>query len=274
MVFIGAGEGAALVAEQFGFEQGFRYRRAVLDHEGAVGARAGVVDGARQQFLAGAGFAQHQHRQVVARDPCGHFAHAVHRAAGGALDAVEAEGAACALQLVRGALAQHRRGGAQFEVEAGGFLLQRLRLGGIAHGGQQVVRHPGLQDVLVDAGVVDAGDDVFRVGVAGNDDAHDVRPALAHLFQEHDAGQAGHALVAQNDVHLVPLELGARVVGTAGGEHDEILFQRAAHRVLRAHFVIDHQHGGQAQAGVHRAATSRCTARWRGVQACGSRCTK
>ncbi|MNZ79670.1 hypothetical protein D3C78_982800 [compost metagenome] len=58
---LGAGEGAAFMAEQLGFEQGFGNRRAVERNEGFVGARAEVVQAARDLFLAAAGLAADQH---------------------------------------------------------------------------------------------------------------------------------------------------------------------------------------------------------------------
>ena len=56
-----AGEGAAFVAEQFAFQQGFRNGRAVDGDERLRGALAVLVNRARDQFLAGAGFAANQH---------------------------------------------------------------------------------------------------------------------------------------------------------------------------------------------------------------------
>jgi hypothetical protein len=50
----GPGEGALLVAEQFGFQQVLGDGGAVDGHEGAVPARAGAMDELGQQFLAGA----------------------------------------------------------------------------------------------------------------------------------------------------------------------------------------------------------------------------
>ena len=44
LLAVGAGEGAALVAEQLALEQRLGQRRAVERDEGAVGARAGVMD--------------------------------------------------------------------------------------------------------------------------------------------------------------------------------------------------------------------------------------
>ena len=65
---VGAGEGAALVPEQLGLEQGFRQRRAVDGEEGPVGALAGVMDGARDQLLAGAALAGDQDSRLGRRD--------------------------------------------------------------------------------------------------------------------------------------------------------------------------------------------------------------
>ena len=60
----GAGEGAANVAEELGFEQGLGDGTAVDGDEGCGGARAGAVDCARQQFLAGAAVAADEHARV------------------------------------------------------------------------------------------------------------------------------------------------------------------------------------------------------------------
>ena len=56
-----AGERAALVAEQLALEQRLGERRAVQLHERALGARAALVDGGRDQLLAGARLAGDQH---------------------------------------------------------------------------------------------------------------------------------------------------------------------------------------------------------------------
>ena len=63
----GAGERALLVAEQFGFQQVLRNRRAIDADERLVGARGFAVDVARQHFLARAAFAGDQDRGVAAR---------------------------------------------------------------------------------------------------------------------------------------------------------------------------------------------------------------
>ena len=67
----GAGEGALLVAEQLGFEQGVGNRRAVDRDEGLLGAAAVTVDKSRQQLLAGARLAGNQHARVGRGEPLG-----------------------------------------------------------------------------------------------------------------------------------------------------------------------------------------------------------
>jgi hypothetical protein len=56
-----AGEGALDVAEQLRLDQVLRNRTAVHRHQRLAPARAGGVDGARQQLLAGAAVAMDQH---------------------------------------------------------------------------------------------------------------------------------------------------------------------------------------------------------------------
>ena len=64
-----AGERALLVAEQLGLEHLARQGAAVDRHEGPLGARRALVDGARHQLLAGAALAEDQHRRVGRRHP-------------------------------------------------------------------------------------------------------------------------------------------------------------------------------------------------------------
>ena len=64
----GAGECAALVAEQLAFQQIVRQRAAVDRNERKIAARAQVVERARGQLLAGPGLALHQDGGVDCRD--------------------------------------------------------------------------------------------------------------------------------------------------------------------------------------------------------------
>ena len=60
-MFVGAGEAAFAMAEQFAFDQAFGQCAAVDGHERLFGAVALIVHAAGDQFLAGAGFAGDQH---------------------------------------------------------------------------------------------------------------------------------------------------------------------------------------------------------------------
>ena len=63
-----AGERAADVAEQLAFQQALAQRAAVDAHERPVAALAELVDGVGDQLLAGARFAEQQHRRPAAGD--------------------------------------------------------------------------------------------------------------------------------------------------------------------------------------------------------------
>ena len=76
-----AGERAPLVAEDLALEQGVGNRRAVEGDERRGSARAQLVNGLRHQFLAGAGFAQQQHRGRRRRRLFQHVIEGAHRGA-------------------------------------------------------------------------------------------------------------------------------------------------------------------------------------------------
>ena len=77
-LFGGAGEGALLVAEQNRLDQVLRHGAAIDRDEGLGAARADAVDGARDQFLADAGFAFDQHRDGGGRRLLGGAQHRLH----------------------------------------------------------------------------------------------------------------------------------------------------------------------------------------------------
>ena len=72
----GSGERSPLVAEQFTFQQPGGNRRAIQTDERKIPPRTHAVNGARHQFLAGAGLAQDQYRRVGGR----HYLHLPHYA--------------------------------------------------------------------------------------------------------------------------------------------------------------------------------------------------
>ena len=62
-----AGEGAFLMAEEFAFDEAGRDRGAIYLHQHAIFSSAEIVNGPRDQFLAGASFAGDQHGRVGRR---------------------------------------------------------------------------------------------------------------------------------------------------------------------------------------------------------------
>ncbi len=76
---LGAGEGAALVAEQLRFQQVLRDRRGVQGDEGLLRAWAVLVQRARHELLAGARFARDQHGHVRLRQAADGAEHLLHR---------------------------------------------------------------------------------------------------------------------------------------------------------------------------------------------------
>ena len=77
----GAGEGALFVAEQFRLDQLRRNRRHIDRDERAVFPVPETVDGLGHQFLAGAGFAQDQHGEVILEEAGDHPVNVLHRRA-------------------------------------------------------------------------------------------------------------------------------------------------------------------------------------------------
>ncbi len=80
---VGPGEGTFDVAEHFRFHQLGGQGGAVDGHEGCVFARAVMMQGPGDQFLAGSAFAVNQHRGGGGGHPFDHLAHGAHAGAFG-----------------------------------------------------------------------------------------------------------------------------------------------------------------------------------------------
>ncbi|OQB42330.1 MAG: hypothetical protein BWY09_00450 [Candidatus Hydrogenedentes bacterium ADurb.Bin179] len=81
LVLVRAGKGPGLVAEQFTFQERVGQGAAVDGDKGTFGAPAHAVDGASQQFLAGAGLALDQDAAVAGRDLGEHVEKTAHQIA-------------------------------------------------------------------------------------------------------------------------------------------------------------------------------------------------
>ena len=84
--------------------------------------------------------------------------------------------------------------------------LQGLALEGLTHGQQHVLVIPRLGDVAGDLPGVDGRNGRFHIGIAGEQQAHGVRVALAGFGQEGGAVHARHAHVRDNQIHVLPVE--------------------------------------------------------------------
>src|SRR5262249_36911942 len=74
-----AGEGAALVAEELGFEQVLGHRCSVDRDERLLGARTMTVQRARHKLLSGSRLSGDEHRSARLREPSDRAKHFLHR---------------------------------------------------------------------------------------------------------------------------------------------------------------------------------------------------
>ena len=113
-------------------------------------------------------------------------------------------------------------------------------------GGQQVLDHrvelllrrvPGLEQVVVERDVVDRRDRRLGVGVGGEQHALGVRHELARLHEVLGARHARHALVGDQQRHLVAaraqLRRSSSASGPERGAHDPVALAEAAPQVAR-----------------------------------------
>src|SRR6266540_763797 len=214
-----AGEGAAFVAEQFALQQRFRDGGAVDGDEGRLRPVAVLVDGAGDEFLAGACRAADEHGDGRGGDTANLLGNGLHGAA------VADDG---------------RLGGAGFA--------QVHRLGhepAAAHGGrdevEQLVGFEGLHKIFEGA-QLDGFDRRFGRAVGG--DENDRQPGLrsmelGHQFQP---AQTGQFQVSDDDV-VGLLQRPAQPVVSAGRDIDQVvlLAQDFLEGRSRAGVVLDQQ---------------------------------
>ena len=238
-----AGERALAIAEELGLEQLLGDRAAVDRDERLRRAHADLVDRARDQFLAGAGLAGHQHRRHAARDLLDQRAHLLHRRRkagharqrlahrrggrrGGAPAAAPRRGrrrspkaGSPARPSDRRAAAAERRG------DDGAELLQVDRLG-------QVVVGAGLQRL----------DRVLGRAVGGDDDRLLAPAALFEPAQHVQAGAVGQPHVGDDGAVGPVLQVQQRLLHRARGL-DVVALAQQRQLVERAQvgFVVDDQ---------------------------------
>jgi len=197
---LGAGEGAALMAEQLALEDGFRDRRAVQRHKRPADARAEVMQAARDLFLAAAGLATDQHVDVGP----GQLQH-------------------LASQVIHGAgHAQQLR----FDTSLAGELLAQLAVLAdqpalvhrAAYAVEQAFRGEGFFDEVVGA----LAQRLHRHGhvtVAGGHDHRQVGIQFDQPFEQAEAVEIGHTHVADQHAGKVAIQRCQRLAGAGEGTH-------------------------------------------------------
>ncbi len=177
---LGPGEGPALVAEQLGLQQVAGDGGHIQRNEGLVRPRAVSVQGAGDQFLAGAGLAVDQHRDVGAG-----------QAPYGPVDLLHGRGLTDDVGSDGGG-----RGG------RGLFLAAATGTTDLIH---RLVQVEGLGQVL-EGPTVKGGYRALQVRVGGHDDHRQGRVAGVDLTQQVQAVDAGHADVGEDDIGHVALQ--------------------------------------------------------------------
>jgi hypothetical protein len=216
----GAGEGAALVAEQLGLDQRRRQRGEVDRDERRRRARRVVVDRARHQLLAGAGLAGDEHRRVRSRGAADQLPDRQHRR-----------------RRADQARARRRR-------RRGGRRLRQPALRDRALDGGEQRREVERLGQIVEGAVAHGADGALRVAVRGRDDhRHVLLLPGADLAQELEPVAVAQADVEQDAVGRARGQLAARL-GEAGrrrrGEAEPL--DRADEPFTHAGLVLDDEH--------------------------------
>ena len=177
-----AGEGAFFVAEQFAFQQVFRNGGAVDGEEGPAIALAVMIDGAGDEFLAGAAFAGDQGRGVAAGELADDFENVLHGLA--AADDAQVVILRFQQRLVRDDLPHVARG-----------------LEGVENDLFEAGHVEGFEEVIVSAQFhrLDGG---LGGAVGGHHDDHLLGVDLAKAAERFQAAHAAHADVHDDQVGL------------------------------------------------------------------------
>ena len=191
----GAGERAALVAEELALEERVREGGAVDGDEAAALALALEVDGARRELLAGARLAVDEHRGVVLRQHADGLEDLVHR-------------------LVAAHHVGERVAVGELAAEVVDLVEEAPLLEDLLGGEEDLLLLEGLGDVVAGA-LLDGLDRAFDAGVAGDHDDVEVGPAVADLARQADAVGARDLEVDDRERELVLAEQPQRLRGVA-----------------------------------------------------------
>ena len=221
----GAREGAALVAEELALKQRRRQRGQVDRDERRRAARRVVVDGARDELLAGAGLAGDQHGRLGGSRPADELPDAEHRGAGADQPAP--------------------RGGERCRWRE--RLHQRSLLDRALDGGEQQREIERLGEV-VERAVAHRLDGALAVPIRGGHDDGDVAvPARPQLAEQLEAVAVAQAEVEQHAVDRLRGDEPARFAETRRGHRTMAeLGHRASEALAHARLVLDDENGDHA----------------------------
>src|SRR3569832_15859 len=220
----GAGERALDMAEQLRVQQVLGQGAAVDGHEGAIAAVADAMEGARQDFLAGAGFPGDEHRQLPVPDAFHDLQDAGHaRTAGN--DVAEPVAAQ------------------QLAPQPGDFLAQRTAFQHLADAQSQLVRVDRLGQVVVGAQAhgLHRG---FDGSVGGHHDAFSRVGDILEIRQQGQAVFRPDPHVGDDQVHDMAVQLGPGLFQIGGFQCDvAIAFEEQAQGFSYGEFVVDDEDG-------------------------------
>ena len=234
----GAGEGAAAVAEELALEDALGERRTVDRHEEPVAPVARRVDGARDELLAGAGFALDEHRGGRRRHPRDQREDVPNR--GAVADDLVPRPGFLEIRVLGG---EPLVRAAELVDEAGVLARQMERLDRTAQRQTELLALPRLGDVAVDAARVDRPHDRVDVGVAGEHDAVGVGPDLHRPREELDTAHDRHPLVRDDDGRVVRFEELEPARAALGRQHRELVAVVELEGAEDVRLVVDQDHG-------------------------------
>ena len=212
-----AGECAALVAEQFAFEQRFWNGGAVDGDEGRIGAVAVLEDGASDEFFAGAGFAADQDVEWFGGDAADVFVDVLHGRT------LADEGIASGSRFAEGDRFGH----------------EAIAVGGFGDEGEHFRDVEGLEDVIIGAefGRFDCS---FGRTVGSDENDGQARAGSVKLLDKFEAVETGKTEVGDDDVKMALGSAGEAVVA-AVFDDDFMAFagEDALESVANAGIVLD-----------------------------------
>ena len=222
---IGAGERAALVAEQLTFQERLRDRGAIDRQKRRVTAAAMLINRPRHEFFAGAAFAEHQHRHVLRGDAANRLVKFLHRRR-------------TPHQLIR------RR------LDFGLFVIQCRHTADLAgvncpvHDAGELVEIKRFEKIL-ERSQLHRFDCGFRRAVGGDHDYRQPRIDLANLGVGFEPSHVGQAYIQDHGIRQAKTNrLDSLTTAASGGHRQGCRLKRSPKRIANVRLVVDYEYAG------------------------------